>query len=88
MSTRILARLSFFFLFQNTVSIEDATLPRTALRYYCDSVTVILMAPSLQTYVMLRAVTEQIVTQSRRLVGFSRFKMAKIDPVSPFYPTF
>ena len=31
--------------------------------------------------------TEQIVTQSRRLVGVQRFKMAKIDPVSPFYPT-
>ena len=31
---------------------------------------------------MSRAVTEQIVTQGRRLV-----EMAKIDPVSPFYPT-
>ena len=41
------------------------------LRYYRDSVTVILTASSLQTYVMSRAVTEQIVTQSRRLVGFS-----------------
>ena len=36
---------------------------------------------------MSRAVTEQILTQSRRLVGVQRFKMAKIDPVSPFYPT-
>ena len=47
-----------------------------------------LTAPCLQTYVMSPAVTEQIVTQSRRLAGFSRFKMAKIDPVSPFYPNF
>ena len=56
-----------------------------ALRYYRDSVTVILTAPSLQTYVMSRAVTEQIVTQSRRLVEFRPpvqcFKMTKIDPV-------
>ena len=57
------------------------------MRYYYDSVSVILTAPSLQTYLMSRAVTEQIVTQSRRLVGVQRFKMAKIDPVSPFYPT-
>ena len=47
------------------------TLSRIALRYYRDSVTVILTAPSLQTYVMSRAVTEQIVTQNRRLVAFS-----------------
>ena len=41
-------------------------------------------------YVMSRAVTEQIVTQSRGLVEISPvqcFKVAKIDPVSPFYPT-
>ena len=52
-----------------------------------DSVTVILTAPSLQMYVMSRAVTEQIVTQSRGLVEISPvqcFKVAKIDPVSPF----
>ena len=69
-----------------TVGIENVTLLRIALRYYLDSVTAILTAPSLQMYVMSRAVTEQIVTQSRRLVEFS-FKAAKIDPVSPFYPT-
>ena len=57
------------------------------MRYYYDSVSVILTAPSLQTYLMLRAVTEQILMQSRRLVGVQRFKMARIDPVSPFYPT-
>ena len=57
------------------------------MRYYYDSVSVILTALSLQTYLMSRAVTEQILTQSRRLVGVQRFKMAKIDPVSPFYPT-
>ena len=60
-------------------------LSRIALRYYRDSVTVILTA--FQTYLMSRAVTEQILTQSRCLVGVQRFKMAKIDPVSPFYPT-
>ena len=57
------------------------------MRYYYDSVSVILTAPSLQTYLMSRAVTEQILMQSRRLVGVQRFKMARIDPVSPFYPT-
>ena len=36
---------------------------------------------------MSRVVTEKIVRQSRRLVEFSVLKMAKIDPVSPFYPT-
>ena len=67
---------------QNTVGIENVTRSRTALRYYRD-----LTASSLQTYVLSRAVTKQIVTQSRRLVGVQRFKMAKIDPVSPSYPT-
>ena len=71
-----------FFLLQNTVGIENVPLSRIALRYYHDSVTVILTASCLQTYVMSREVTEQIVTQRCRLV-----KMAKIDPVSPFYPT-
>ena len=73
-----------------TVGIENVTLSRIALRYYLDSVTVILTAPSLQMYVMSRAVKEQIVTQSCWLVEFSPvqcFKVAKIDPVSPFYPT-
>ena len=58
MSTRILARLIFFL--QNTVGIENVPLSRTALRYYRDSVTVILTALCLQTYVMSRAVTEQL----------------------------
>ena len=40
---------------------RNVTHPRTALRYNRDSVTVILTAPSNQTYVMSRAVTEQIV---------------------------
>ena len=39
----------------------------------------------LQTYVISRAVTEQIVTQRRRLVEFRVPKWLKIDPVSPFY---
>ena len=89
MSTRILARL-IFCSSKLTVGIENVTLSRIPLRYYLDSVTVILTAPSLQMYVMSRAVTEQIVTQSRRLVEFivsKWLKVAKIDPVSPFYPT-
>ena len=39
---------------------------RITLRYYLDFVTVIFTAPSLQTYVVRCAVTEQTVTQSRR----------------------
>ena len=81
----MLARL-IFLLLQNTVGIENVTLSRIALRYYRDSVTVILTAPSLQTDVMSHAVTEQIVTQSPS-GRVQCFKMAKIDPVSPFYPT-
>ena len=50
---------------------ENVTTSRIALRYHRDSVTVISTVPSLQTYVMSRAVTEQIVTRSRRLVAFS-----------------
>ena len=66
------------------------TLSRIALRYYLDSVTVILTAPSLQMYVIFLChdeVTEQIVTQSRRLVEFTVSKWLKYDPLSPFYPT-
>ena len=58
------------------------------LRYYRDSVTVILTASSLQTYVMSRAVTEQIVTQSRRLVGFSVSKWLKLTQFHLFTPLF
>ena len=60
---------------------------RIKLRYYHDFVTVILTAPSLQTYVVPRTVTEQTVMQSRRQVlKVQCFKMAQIDPVSLFYP--
>ena len=86
MSTRILARLIFFL--QNTVGIENVTLSRIALRYYLDSVTVILTAPSLQMYVMSRAVTEQIVTQSRRLVEFSVSKWLKLTQFHLFTSLF
>ena len=79
MSTRILVRL-IFSSSKLTVGIENVTLSRIPLRYYLDSVTVILTAPSLQMYVLSRAVTEQIVTQSRRLLEFSVLKVAKIDP--------
>ena len=58
--------------------MENVTLSKITLRYYLDFVTVILTAPSLQTYVMSRAVTEQIVTQSRRLVEFSVSKWLKL----------
>ena len=44
MSTRILARL-IFSSSKLTVGIENVTLSRIPLRYYLDSVTVILMAP-------------------------------------------
>ena len=70
----------------STMSIENVTLSRTALRYYHDSVTVILTAPSLQTYVMSRAVTEQAVTQSRRLVEFSVSKLLKLTQFQLFTP--
>ena len=69
-----------------TVGIENITLSRIALRYYLDSVTVILTAPSLQMYVMSRAVTEQIVTQSRRLVEFSVSKWLKLTQFHLFTP--
>ena len=50
------------------------------------SVTVILTAPSLQTNVMTRAITEQIVTQSRRLVQFSVSKWLKLTQLHRFIP--
>ena len=53
---------------------------------YRDSVTVILTAQSLQTYVMSRAVTEQIVTQSRRPVVFSVSKWLKLTQFQLFTP--
>ena len=61
---------------------------RIALRYYRDSVTVILTAPSLQTYVMTGAVTEEIVTRSRRLVEFSVSKWLKLTQFHLFTPLF
>ena len=85
MSTRILARL-IFSSSKLTVGIENVTLLRIALRYYLDSVTAILTAPSLQMYVMSRAVTEQIVTQSRRLVEFSVSEWLKLTQFHFFTP--
>ena len=87
MSTRKLARL-IFSSSKLTVGIENVTLSRIPLRYYLDSVTVILTAPSLQMYVMSRAVTEQIVTQSRRLVEFSVSKWLKLTQFHLFTPLF
>ena len=71
-----------------TVGIENVTLSRIATRYYRDSVTVFLTAPSLQTSVMSRAVRDQIVTQSRRLVGFSVSKWLKLTQFHLFTPLF
>ena len=61
---------------------------RITLRYYLDFVTVILTAPSLQTYVVPRAVTEQTVTQSRRQVKFSVSKWLKLTQFHLFTPFF
>ena len=87
MSTRILARL-IFSSSKLTVGIENVTLSRIALRYYLDSVTVILTAPSLQMYVMSRAVTEEIVTQGRQLVEFSVSKWLKLTQFNLFTTLF
>ena len=63
---------------------RNVTLPLMALCYYRDSVTIILTASSLETYVMSRAVTEDWL--SRIVTGWwPGFKNAKIDPVWPFY---
>ena len=59
-----------------------------ALRYYPDSVTVILTAPSIQTYVMSGADRKQIVTQSRRLVEFSISKWLKLTQFHLLTPLF
>ena len=48
----------------------------------------ILTAPSLQMYVMSREVTEQTVTQSRRLAEFSVSKWLKFTQSHLFTPLF
>ena len=50
--------------------------------------TVILTAPSHQTYVMSRAVTQQIVLQSHRLVEFSLSKWLRLTQFHLFTPLF
>ena len=87
MSTKILARL-IFSSSKLTLGIENVTLSRIPLRYQLDSVTVILTAPFLQMYVMSLAVTEQIVTQSRRLVEFSVSKWLELTQFHLFAPLF
>ena len=85
MSTKILARLIFSSskLTALTVGIEHVTLSRLPLRYYLDSVTVILTAPRL-----FKCMLCQVQTHAESPAGRVRcFKVAKIDPVSPFYPT-
>ena len=88
MSTRILVHLIFCFF--KILSAPKVLLLRSriTLRYYLDFVTVILTAPSLQTYVVPRAVTEQTVTQSRRQVKFSVSKWLKLTQSHLFTPFF
>ena len=79
----------WLFLLQNTVGIGNVSLSRIALRYYDDSVTVILttngFVSSNARYVTCSHWTDcHAESPSGRV---QRFKMAKIDPVSPFYPT-
>ena len=71
-----------------TFGIENVTLSRIPLRYYLDSVTVILTAPCLQMYVMSRAVRKQVVTHCRRLVEFSVSKWLKLTQFHLFTPLF
>ena len=86
MNTRKLVRL-IFSSSKLTVGIENVTLSRIALRYYLDSVPVILTAPSLQMYVMLRAVTGTDCHAEPPASRVQCFKVTKIDPVSPFCST-
>ena len=86
MSTRILAPLIFFS--SKYCRYWYVPLSRIALRYYRDSVTVILTASCLQTYVMSRAVAEQIVTQSCRLVEFTVWKWLTLTQFHLFTPLF
>ena len=85
MSTRILARL-IFSSSKLTIGIENVTLSRIPLRYFPDSVTVILTAPSLQMYVVTCSHGTDCHAESPA-GKVQCFKVAKIDPVSPFYPT-
>ena len=76
-----------FFLLQNTVGIENVPLSRIALRYYRDSVTAIFDGFVSSN---VRYVTCSHGTDCHAELPAGRvhcLKMAKIDPVSPFYPT-
>ena len=82
MSTRILARLIF-------PSSKYCRASKMSLFQELRCVTtVILTAPSHQTYVMSRAVTEQIVLQSHRLVEFSVSKWLRLTQFQLFTPLF
>ena len=76
--TRILARLIFssseYCRHRKCYSFKNCV----ALLPWLTFLTVILTSRSLQTYVMSRVVTEQIVTQSRHLVEFSVSKWLKL----------
>ena len=51
----------YIFLLQNTVGTKNVTLSRIGLRYYRDSVTVILTAPSDVRYVTCNHGTDRLV---------------------------
>ena len=75
------------FLLQNTVGTENVALSKIALRYYRDSVTVILTAPSLQTVCYDRCCHGRDCHAESPAGRVQCFKIAKTDPVSPFYST-
>ena len=60
---------------------RNVTLPLMALCYYRDSVTIILTASSLETYVMSRAVTEEIIHAESPAGGrvSKRLKLTQFD---------
>ena len=76
---KINTRAFDFLLLQNTVGTENVT---PSIKNY------VALLPSLQTYVVPRAVTEQTVTQSRRQVKFSVSKWLKLTQfhlLTPFF---
>ena len=86
MSTRILDCTFDFLRLQNTVGTENVT-PSIKNYVALQHVTTLISWLSFwQLRLFKRAVTEQIVTQSRRQVKVQCFKMAKIDLASRSNP--
>ena len=78
-----------FFLLQNTVGFENVPLSRIGLRYYSDSVTVILTAQFVSSNVSYVTCShEHIVTQSCRLVEFTVWKWLTLTQFHHFTPLF